>query len=109
MSIKGKIKKIGSKKSVYKQEYQEHGDLTVRKEDPQLIREKYNDGKYKESDYTRVRLRAFSVLGYTHARVGAKGRTVVYGDRIEPRFADFLELEDKEKEYKIVDLLNAKK
>ena len=83
--------------------------MTVRKEDPQLIREKYDDGKYKESDYTRVRLRVFSVLGYTHARVGKNGRTEIYGDRIEPRFTDFLELEDKEKEYKIVDLLNAKK
>ena len=84
-------------------------EVVIRKEDPQIIREKYNDGKYKENEYTRVRLRAFSVLGYTHAKVGAKGRTVVYGDRIEPRFADFLELEDKNKEYKITDLLNAKK
>lgn len=84
-------------------------DVVIRKEDPKIIREKYDDGKYKESEYTRVRLRAFSLLGYTHARVGEKGRTVVYGNRIEPRFADFLELDDKEKEYKIVDLLNAKK
>ena len=84
-------------------------DVVIRKEDPQMLKEKYNDGKYKESEYTRVRLRAFSVLGYTHARVGAKGRTEIYGDRIEPRFADFLELEYKEKEYKITDLLNAKK
>ena len=54
-------------------------DVVIRKEDPKIIREKYDDGKYKESEYTRVRLRAFSLLGYTHARVGEKGRTVVYG------------------------------
>ena len=84
-------------------------DVVIRKEDPKIIREKYDDGKYKESEYTRVRLRAFSVLGYTHARVWKNGRTEIYGDRIEPRFADFLELEDKNKVYKITDLLNAKK
>lgn len=81
------------------------GDVKEMTENPARIREKYNK-KYKETDYTRTRLRAFLFLGYTHARV-KNGRTVVYGNRIEPRHADFLELDNKEKEYKIADILNA--
>ena len=44
-------------------------------------------------------------VGYTHAKVGANGRAVVYGIKVEPRYADFLELEDEGKIYKIKDLI----
>lgn len=80
------------------------GDVVVYKEDPEKIRQKY-DKKECDSRYVRNRLIALKYVGYTHAKVGANGRTVVYGIKVEPRYADFLELENEGKIYKIKDLI----
>lgn len=81
------------------------GDVVTRKENPNKIKEKYKSSI--QTEYIKSRLITLRYLGYKYAKLLENGRVQVYGIKIEPRFIDFLDLDEVGKEYKISNLIDA--
>lgn len=81
------------------------GEVVTRREDPKKLREKYKVG-HKESNYVRNKLIALKYLGYKYAKLLSNGRVQVYGFKVEPRYIDFLDLEEEGKEYRLGDIID---
>lgn len=81
------------------------GEVVTRKEDPEILRKRYKIS-HSQTNYVRNKLIALKYLGYKYAKLLSNGRVQVYGFKVEPRYIDFLDLEEEGKEYRIGDIID---
>lgn len=81
------------------------GEVVTRKEDPETLRKRYKIS-HSQTNYVRNKLIALKYLGYKYAKLLSNGRVQVYGFKVEPRYIDFLDLEEEGKEYRIGDIID---